>query len=1118
MPGGVCIETCSQRRRGAEAHLRFPRFLAAMAVLVCLWNAVFSQLEAGDPVRGSGARPFPVQRPPMRGGAEGPAQPVSRAQSPESVSAAKASEKQPIFISAKFGSDWQPAQEGGRIHLLRGEVAITQGSSRLTATQGAVWIQSLGPQSARQRVRIYLEGDVGIVLDQSTRTASAFSAEWMTAGDLNFDVTKSNHANQSQARELTQDPVLQRALKRWQNDTAMIADAVRNTRTDSAVHRAGGVEAITETYGSAMELDSDSLVFGKKVEAKPAGQRRLRFFSRSQTPFNLYSSETANTNPVEQIMVITGGVNLVIDGVEETGAVDLRADHMVIWTQAMSEFDDQAAETRVQNGDAPLQIYLEGNIVVNQNDPKQGTKTKTRAQRAFFDIREKRAILRDVEIKVTTPAMPLSIRIRAEEVRQQSEASFHAMNAWVTTSQFGKPGYRIQSSDVLYEARPNPKAQTQASATKKKRASSSNIQQVSGQQPDSNEAAGVAPEPTSGVPEPQTTPWVTAVNPIFKVEDLPVFMLPRLSGPVGSAATPLRKLTFENDRVFGQQLRTGFDLFKVFGQEAPDGVDAMVLADYLGSRGPALGLLGQYDIEDRAGWGDGRGLVNAYGIDDGGKDNLGLGRRTLTVPDPLRGRLLLRDRQEFGDEFTLMTELGYISDRNFLEQYFEPEWDTGKDNETLAYLKQQRGDWAWTAMGRDRINDFDTTTSWLPKGDLYVLGRSFFDGRVNVSSHSSVGYGHLQPAVAPTDPADIFSPLPYVADRQGLVAMTRNEISAPLHLGPLNIVPYAMGEADYWGQALDGNSMGRLYGRAGVRGSMMMTKVMPDVQSTTFGLRGLVHKMIFDFDYSISDSSQNLSDVAQYNEFDDQAQYRFRNRLLIDTFGGVLPSQFDPRFYAVRAGAGSSVTAPYYELVDSQQVLRMGWRHRLQTQAGPIDNPRIRDWMTLDLEASYFPNAQRDDFGQSFGLIGGRYAWNISERTSILANAQFDLFTNAQQIANIGVLSQRSERGSMYVGVRQVKGAGLDSEILTTSYSYQMSPNYISTFGAAYDLAEGRNRGESITLTRVGKDFLFNLGANYDASKNNVGVIFSITPRFLPGNSTNNQSNPQLGSLLGGGF
>lgn len=1106
--------------------MRIPRFLAAIAVLVCLWNAVFSPLQAGDPVPGRGAHVYPIQRPRGRGDSERRPAPISRAQSPDSVSATASAEKQPILISAKLGSDWQPEQANGRVHLLRGNILIEQGPNRLSATQGAIWVQSLGPRSTRQRVRIYLEGDVGIVREQSTRMAQAFSAEWMTSSGISFEVgeTGSEHVNQSQ------DVVFQRAWERWtktsepQNDGQHSASGTtrqgtresgNQSRADHAVRQADGTATATGLDGPGMGLGTDSLAFGQQIEEKPVGQRRLRFFSRSQTPFNLYSSETANTNPVEQIMVITGGVNLVIDGVEETGTVDLRADHMVIWTQAIAAFDESATETRVQNGDAPLQIYLEGNIVVNQNGPKQAGPMNVKAQRAFFDIREKRAILRDVEVKVKTPTMPLSIRIRAEEVRQQSESSFHALNAWVTTSQFGKPGYRIEASDVLYEERPNSKAQ--GAAAPRKKSKRSNIQQVSGQQNGSGGAADVVVEEPAGIPEPLTTPWVTAVNPMFKVEDTPVFWLPRLSSPMSRMSTPLRKLTFENDRVFGQQLRTGWDLFKIFGQEAPEGVDAVLQADYLGKRGPALGVAAQYDIENRAGWGDAKGIISGYMIDDAGEDNLGLGRRNLEPKDPLRGRLLMRDRQEFGDDFTFLTELGYISDRNFLEQYYEPEWDTGKDNETLAYLKQQRDDWAWTAMTRARINDFDTTSSWLPKGDFYLLGRSLFDGRVNWSSHSSVGYGHLQPAVAPTDPTDTFSPLPFVADRQGLVTMTRNELSAPLHLGALNIVPYAMGEAAYWSEALDGNDMLRLYGRAGVRGSMMMTKVMPEAQSTILGLRGLVHKMVFDFDYSISDSSQNLSQVAQYNEFDDQAQYRFRNRLLQNTFGGILPDQFDPRYYAVRTGAGQGVASPYYELVDSQQVLRMGWRHRLQTQAGPIDNPRIRDWMTLDLEASYFPNPQRDDFGQSFGLIGGRYAWNFSERTSLLANAQFDLFDNAQRIANLGVISQRGERGSMYVGVRQVKGAGLDSEILTASYSYQMSPNWISTFGTAYDLAEGRNRGQSMTLTRVGRDFLLHLGANYDASKDNFGFILSVEPKFLPTNSAN-QTTPQLGSLQGGGF
>ncbi len=1042
-----------------------------MAVLVGLWNAVLSRLEARDPVNVRGT--YPVQRP----GATSRPNVVARGQSPSDLSAPKSAQQQPIFISSQLGWNWQPTDGGGRIHLLRGECQFAHGSTTLTAQQGVIWVHAGSPRSRQQRVQIYLEGQVVAVKGETQKTFDVFSTEWSTSGALEFDVATTEPEN------LEEDVVYRRARQRWID--------VPTTAPQAKIKHAAATRADEST-------SSGSVIFPEAEDEQPASERRLRFFPRSSTPFNAFSFESPNTTPAEQVLVITNGVNLVIDGVAEIGTVDLSADHMVVWTQAASGFDHQATETLVQSGDAPLQIYLEGNIIVRQDDPKTHYKSITKAQRAFYDLRENRAILQKVEVKVKAPNLPLSVRIRAEEVRQQSKSSFHALNAWVTTSQFGKPGYRIQASDVLFEQRPG----------KRRSATPDAVQQAS--HDDS------APDP--GIPDTETTPWVTTLNPTVVIEDTPLLWLPRMSGPLQSMTTPLRKLTVENDRVFGAQIRTGWDPFKLFGREAPEGVDAVLLADYLSRRGPAGGFNSSWQIEDRFDAGDSKGTINAYGLHDDGTDNLGLDRRSLTPADPWRGRFLWRDRQEIGDEFTLLTEIGYISDRNFLEQYFEPEWDTGKDTETLAYLKQQRDDWAWTATTRGRINDFDTTTEWLPKGDLYVLGRSLFDGRMNWSSHSSVGYANLRPAEAPTDPTDIFTPLPFVADRSGLVTQTRHEISAPFMLGEMNLVPYALGEAAYFSEDLGGDDMLRMYGSAGVRGSLMFTKVMPEVQSSILGLRGLVHKMVFDFDYSISDSSQNLGDVAQYNEFDDQAQYRFRDRLVQNTFGGFLPDQFDPRSYAVRSGAAHNVTAPYFELVDAQQVLRLGWRHRWQTQAGPIDNPRVRDWMTLDLEASYFPNPGRDNFGESFGLLGGRYAWNVSERTSILANAYFDLFDNAQQLWNVGLVSQRSERGSIYVGVRQVKGAGLNSEILTASYTYQMSPKWLSTFGTAYDLAEGRNRGQSLTITRIGRDFLLHLGANFDASKNNAGLMLSVEPRFFPMASSNstNQLNPQLGSLSGG--
>ena len=165
--------------------------------------------------------------------------------------------------------------------------------------------------------------------------------------------------------------------------------------------------------------------------------------------------------------------------------------------------------------------------------------------------------------------------------------------------------------------------------------------------------------------------------------------------------------------------------------------------------------------------------------------------------------------------------------------------------------------------------------------------------------------------------------------------------------------------------------------------------------------------------------------------------------------------------------------------------------------------------MLLDLGISYFPNPNRDNFGQNFGLFSGHYVWNVGDRTSVIADSMYDFFEGGQQWWNIGVMSQRSFRGSAYVGVQQIKGATLDSQILTGSYSYTMSPKWVSTMSASYDLAAGQSRGQSLTITRVGEWMLFHLGANYDWSKNNAGFIFSIEPKLGRAGSTT-----QLGSLI----
>ena len=485
------------------------------------------------------------------------------------------------------------------------------------------------------------------------------------------------------------------------------------------------------------------------------------------------------------------------------------------------------------------------------------------------------------------------------------------------------------------------------------------------------------------------------------------------------------------------------------GVKTPKGMEWNLLADYLSERGPGLGTSADYNSVNQLGKVAGEGtLFYQY---DHGQDNLGLGRRDLNPARNNRGEITWRHRQELPGNAMLFGEIGYLSDRNYLEQYDETRFDEGKDVETVIGARQDSGAFSAMLWARPALYEFDTTTEWLPRADLYSFSHPLLNGMAYWSSHSSIGYAHLDPAQAPSDPTDPFTPfgMTYVRDAEGLVAMTRHEIDAPFMLGPVNINPWVMGEAAFWDEGLTDRNIDRFVLNTGVRAQLFATKVMPHIRSSIFNLNGLAHKMENTVEYSFTDSTRNLSEIAQYNEINDNAQERFAYRYTTQIFPGLIPAEFDPRFYAVRNGAGLWTSAPYHELVDDQQVVRLVSRNRLQTKVGPAHAQRIRDWMIWETGLTYFPDADRDNFGEELGLLYGNYRWNVNDRTSLLVDGVKDLFRRSQDYWSVGLLSQRSTRGSMFVSYRHVEAETfLTSRMLTASYSYQMSPKWIS-----YDLA-----------------------------------------------------------------
>ena len=212
---------------------------------------------------------------------------------------------------------------------------------------------------------------------------------------------------------------------------------------------------------------------------------------------------------------------------------------------------------------------------------------------------------------------------------------------------------------------------------------------------------------------------------------------------------------------------------------------------------------------------------------------------------------------------------------------------------------------------------------------------------------------------------------------------------------------------------------------SGTRASFEMWKIFPDVHSEFFNLNGLAHKMVFDADYSFSDLQPGPRERPAVQRIRRQRAGTVPPAAAGQHLGRHAPAAVRPAILRRPFGAAASVTAPYNELVDNMNVLRLGWRHRLQTKVGPVNAPRIKNWMTLDLETSFFPDYNRDNFGEPFGLYAGRYNWYVGDRTTLTAGTLFDTFTNPERLWNSGSSSQRSTRGSVYVGIRDIQGGSL---------------------------------------------------------------------------------------------
>lgn len=862
------------------------------------------------------------------------------------------------------------------------------------------------------------------------------------------------------------------------------ATRINSILSDQKMQAAPVYHAVGQNATSIMdsaggyELDSASDGWGSNDDSVRlgAGQRRITITPRNDGGVNTSWNHYPETN--QSVACVTGGVTVLIENGDSPDTLEISTDKLVIWTSGMQALDLNG--NRPYSADQPIEFYMEGNIVFKYDNRTDDNRTDrgrmddvrtVRADRMFYDVKNNRGTILNTEI--TTPAEGYDglLRINADVVHQLDQWKYYAKNAYITSSLMGKPSYRIQMDDVYI------------------------TDQVTGK---TDAATGYLMTDENWAPISKHQQYITGKNTSIYVSDTPIFRWPSMRTRLERPTPYLSSLRVGSDSVYGFQMFTGWNAYELFScVNPPEGTDLTLHVDPFSNRGIGHGADFRFDRDLDYGLFSGpiKGNIDFWGIYDWGKDNLGEGRRSVVPEVRYRYKLFGNFIHEFSNGLQLTGEVGLISDRDFMEEYYRDDWYTKPTPQTRIQLRQEIGNFSWDVAVQGKVNGFYTESQQIPRFDVYWLGQSLMGDMLTWYTASSAGLYNLSPASYPEAPENqrFFDYLSWEQGNTGGRFTTRHELDLPFQAGVVKMVPYVMGEAGWWG-ASETKSVDRFYGQVGVRASMPMWKAYPCFNSDLFDIHGLVHKVSFEAEWYLGSSSRNMADMPMYDMLDEQSIIQYRHMFSETVFGGPIPWRFDERSYALRSGLGNHVTSPGLEVLDDLHIIRFNVNQRWQTKrrsATPVD------WITFNVGATLFPNASRDNFGKGLGLLNYDFTWQLGDRFAVTSSGLWDFFDDGVHSCSIGGRLIKPGRGELNAGVYWLSNP-VRNTVLYVNAKYWMSPKWHFSFGSEFDISGQGNIGQNFAITRVGESLIVRAGFYVDATRDDYGLTLTIEPRFIP--------------------
>jgi hypothetical protein len=674
-------------------------------------------------------------------------------------------------------------------------------------------------------------------------------------------------------------------------------------------------------------------------------------------------------------------------------------------------------------------VYLHGmnpgDVVISRGE------RKLTGRAAFYDFVAQKAVILEPVFRTIQEQRNIPVYIRGSRAEVLSPRDLKFKDAVVSTSDFATPTYSMNAGEVYVKDETIYDQEGEDLSERRLRASYK--------------------------------------HGTMNLRGFPLFYSPGGELDLEEGHSALRKAGVGKFRHLGWGAETQWHLFRLLGLVKPDGVSAKLDANAY-ERGVVVGTDIEYEKEEGPRQYSGYSLI--YGMyDDDQNDDFGDVRKNIDAPNPWRGRALVRHKEFLPRDWQIQGELSLLSDRNFLEQFYDDEYWAGKEQENLIYAKKQRDNWAVTALLKTRMNYFLTQTESYPDVAGYLIGQPLWDDRLTYSGEARMGakryHTYTSPRAGNTN-SDVFARLD-----------TLHELALPLQPmifgAPVNVTPYVKGRLTYWGDS-PGDRGGngdqfRPYAQAGVRSNMHFWRVYPNVDSRLWDVHQLKHII--------------TPEVLAFGSLT----------------GGAEPHDLWP----LEPGVEQHI----YE----NHGVSFGLYQRLQTKRGPVGDQKTVDWMRFNVVLGMFAHDEPDlrgdgrmflanpEYSLQRDFLNAEYTWNISDTTALLADLNYDLGDGQCDRVNVGFAVQRDPRLSYYLGMRYIKE--LDSAVGTAAMKYQINKKYSVQLQEQYDFTYrgGVNLGSRISIVRKFPRWYVSLTFLYDQRAeegDDIGVILALWPEGVP--------------------